>query len=150
MHKTLLIAHGKPDTREKIRTAAHQAEIFDDAIAEADSPDGVEQALEEHHKFSLAVVHLRLAKDGVSIRSGLEVIRRIREALPQCVVIALTGEHHAVGREAIWAGATDFVSLRQFDGLKACPGEPEVWVKHLRQRLELWRDVNAPFMAGQS
>lgn len=152
MNKVLLIAHGDPEIRQKIRASAIDAEISDDTILEVDSADGVEKALSAYESFCLAVVHLRLGAPGtVSIRSGLEVIRRIRTTDPRCVVIALTREHPGIGREAIWAGATDFISFREFDDwVPAGKDQPEIWQQRLSQRLELWRDVNVPLLAAQA
>ena len=152
MPRKLFVADDDEGQREMILTAAEQAHFQRAEVCVVASPEKAHSVIDNSSEpFSLAVVDLRLA-GGESIRPGLEVIKHLRDKFDLCVVIALTNDHPNVGKQAIWAGASDFVSIKEFAGWRdaselATPGR-ELWVHHLRDRLLLWLGVNEPFLAG--
>jgi hypothetical protein len=166
MSKVLLIAHKDPEMRRKLALAAHAARIERDEIVEVDTPERPEAAVaglvEDIRRareggaplppLALAVVQMRLAGD-TDTNPGLNLIRRLRAAFPSCAIIGLTTGNPGIGRQAIRAGANDFVGTLEFEGLQdrtRADDEPdadhEVWCRHISRRLELWRGVNDPLL----
>ena|SRR5438046_2781148 len=126
MRTELLVVDDRPDKRADITAAARAAGFG--SVTEAGAE---EQAYElfDQRNFQVAVIDLQLKED----KEGLNVIRRLREAQPDCRIIALTGAlPDEVGVEALQAGAHDFISSK--------------WLRInffdlLSKRLRMWRGV---------
>jgi response regulator RpfG family c-di-GMP phosphodiesterase len=131
----LLIVDDETRQQTRIVKAARQAEFQDEEIVRAGTAAEAE-ALLERDTFQIAVVDMVLTDSELLEETGIDVIRLIRRALPECRIIALTTKLHDTepGIRAMIAGADDFISSKWL---------AIDWEELLVQRLKLWRGVVA-------
>jgi len=128
----VLIADDEVIIREGIRDSVDWESLGMEICAEAE--DG-EEALElaERHRADVMLVDLNMP-----IMHGLELIRRIRERLPSCLVVIITGhDEFEYAREAIRLGVQEYV-LKPTN-----PGELTRIMTRVRDRLEREARLNA-------
>ena len=101
---TLIIADDHPLFRSALRTAVAQL-LPGVQIVEADSPDALNRAVQEHSRADLILLDLRMP--GVQGFSALITLRGQYPAIPVVVVSAV--EEHAVMRRALDFGACGFI-----------------------------------------
>ena len=104
MVSTLIIADDHPLFRSALRTAVAQL-LPEVQIVEADSPDGLNAALQQHPRADLVLLDLRMP--GVQGFSALITLRGQYPAIPVVVVSAV--EEPAVMRRALNFGACGFI-----------------------------------------
>jgi two-component system response regulator YesN len=128
----VLIADDEVIIREGIRDAVKWDALDMEICAEAE--DG-EEALElaERHGVDVMLVDLNMP-----IMHGLELIRLIRERLPSCLVVIITGhDEFEYARQAIRLGVQEYV-LKPTN-----PGELTQIMSRVRERLEREEKLNA-------
>jgi two-component system response regulator YesN len=128
----VLIADDEVIIREGIRDSVDWESLGMEICAEAE--DG-EEALElaERHRADVMLVDLNMP-----IMHGLELIRRIRERLPSCLIVIITGhDEFEYAREAIRLGVQEYV-LKPTN-----PGELTRIMTRVRDRLEREARLNA-------
>lgn len=103
MH-SVVVVDGHPAIRLAVRTALEGTGEFD-VIGEAgDGPSAL--AVVRELEPDLVVLDLDLPR-----LNGLDVIERVRKALPQCKLLVLSGQEESIfGARAVKAGANAFIS----------------------------------------
>jgi two-component system, chemotaxis family, chemotaxis protein CheY len=122
----LLVVDNDARQRREIVYAARSVDF--DKIEEADSEEAAYAAIHSGAEFQIAVIDVVLSR--LPAKEGLVLIEALREAQPDCKIIALTAQGDTeFGAEALAAGAHDFVSTKW---------EYINWVSLLEQRLKMW------------
>jgi two-component system response regulator YesN len=100
----VLIADDEPIIREGIRDSVEWSSLQMDVKAEAeDGEEALELALE--HSIDILLVDLNMP-----IMNGLTLIKHIREQLPQCKIVIITGHNEfTYAQEAVRLHVTDYI-----------------------------------------
>lgn len=133
-HLRVLIADDEMIIREGIKDAVEWGTIRLEVVAEAeDGEEALELALE--HK-----VHILLADLNMPIMNGLTLIKNIREQLPQCKIIIITGhDEFSYAQEAIRLGVVDYIMK------PVNPEELQKVLAHVSTELRLEESEKADF-----
>lgn len=100
----VLIADDEPIIREGIRHSVEWSSF--NMIVEAEAEDG-EEALELALKYSVNIILVDL---NMPIMNGLSLIKKIREQLPLCKIIIITGhDEFTYAQEALRLSVTDYI-----------------------------------------
>lgn len=121
----VLIADDEPIIREGIRDSVEWSSLQMDVKAEAeDGEEALELALE--HSIDILLVDLNMP-----IMNGLTLIKHIREQLPQCKIVIITGhDEFTYAQEAVRLHVTDYI-LKPAD-----PDQLKQVLEGVRQELE--------------
>ncbi len=135
----VLIADDEPIIREGIRDAVDWPSLGMEVAAEAeDGEEALELAL--HHR-----VHVLLVDLNMPIMNGIKLMKRIREELPSCRIVIITGhDEFAYAQEAIRLNVDDYIlkpadpnQLRQvLDNVRRGLETAEKQLKHLEHASE--------------
>lgn len=121
----VLIADDEPVIREGIRDSVDWTSLQMEVIAEAE--DG-EEALELAVKHSVDIL---LADLNMPIMDGITLIKQVREKLPHCKIIIITGhDEFSYAQEAVRLNVVDYI-LKPVD-----PCQLRKVLDHVRQELE--------------
>ncbi|WP_338036922.1 response regulator transcription factor [Metabacillus litoralis] len=100
----VLIADDEPIIREGIRQSVEWSSF--NMFVEAEAEDG-EEALELALKYSVNIILVDL---NMPIMNGLSLIKKIREQLPLCKIIIITGhDEFTYAQEALRLNVTDYI-----------------------------------------
>lgn len=121
----------EPKQRQAIVAAAEEAGILRSDIVDVGTRGEAVRAIDAG-PFDLAVIDLRLIPGEEDITDGIAVIKRMKEAHPDCIIIALTAGRD-IGIKPIEAVARDFLTTADM-------GEG-FWQRYLAARLRLWKGV---------
>lgn len=121
----VLIADDEPVIREGIRDSIYWASLQMEVKAEAE--DG-EEALELAVKHSVDIL---LADLNMPIMNGISLIKQVREKLPHCKIIIITGhDEFSYAQEAVRLNVVDYI-LKPVD-----PNQLRNVLEQIRQELE--------------